>query len=110
MSGPGRSMLDALQERAKELHCLYRVHEICGRVEAPLDEIFREVAAIIPIGWQYPPECFVRISVGRRSTRPRSPSRPRGSRPPRSGSRARSSGASRSTTGSSSRPRTRGRS
>lgn len=64
MSGPGRSMLDALQERAKELHCLYRVHEICGRVEAPLDEIFHEVAAIIPIGWQYPPECFVRISVG----------------------------------------------
>ena len=64
MSGPGRSMLDALQERAKELHCLYRVHEICGRVEAPLDEIFREVVAIIPIGWQHPPDCFVRIIVG----------------------------------------------
>ncbi|HYN43582.1 MAG TPA: hypothetical protein VE129_17525, partial [Thermoanaerobaculia bacterium] len=64
MSGPGRSMLDALQERAKELHCLYRVHEICGRVEAPLGEIFHEVASIIPIGWQHPPDCFVRISVG----------------------------------------------
>ena len=45
MNGPGRTMLDALQERAKELHCLYRVHEICGRTEAPLDEIFREVVA-----------------------------------------------------------------
>ena len=64
MSGPGRSMLEALQERAKELHCLYRVHEICRRVEAPLDEIFHEVAAIIPIGWQHPPDCFVRITVG----------------------------------------------
>src|SRR5512139_2490180 len=64
MSGPGRTMVDALQERAKELHCLYRVHEICGRVEASLDEIFREVAAIIPVGFQYPPECHVRIAVG----------------------------------------------
>jgi hypothetical protein len=64
MSGPGRSMVDALQERAKELHCLYRVHEICGRVEASLDEIFREVVAIIPIGWQHPPDTFVKITVG----------------------------------------------
>ncbi len=64
MSGPGRSMLEGLQERAKELHCLYRVHAICGRVEAPLDEVFREVVAIIPVGWQHPPDCTVRITVG----------------------------------------------
>lgn len=64
MNGPGRTMLDALQERAKELHCLYRVHEICGRTEAPLDEIFREVVAILPVGWEHPAEAVVRAVVG----------------------------------------------
>ncbi|MRR11904.1 GAF domain-containing protein, partial [bacterium] len=64
MSAAGKTMLDALQERAKELHCLYRIHEICGRVEAPLDEVFREAVAIIPIGWEHPAEAFVRLVVG----------------------------------------------
>ena len=64
MTGSGRTMLDALQERAKELHCLYRVHEICRRVEAPLDEIFSEVVAILPIGWEHPPDTAARIVVG----------------------------------------------
>ena len=64
MSGPGKTMLDALQERAKELHCLYRVHEICARVEAPLAEIFHEAIAIIPVGWEHPADTFVRLVVG----------------------------------------------
>ncbi|MBK9372889.1 MAG: nucleotidyltransferase domain-containing protein [Holophagales bacterium] len=64
MSGAGKSMLDALQERAKELHCLYRVHEICGKVESPLDEAFHEVVAIIPVGMEHPAETFVRLAVG----------------------------------------------
>ncbi len=64
MSGAGKSMLDALQERAKELHCLYRIHEICGRIEAPLDEVFREAVSIIPIGWEHPADAYVRLVVG----------------------------------------------
>jgi len=64
MPGSGRTLLDELQERAKELHCLYRVHEICGRVEAPLDEIFNEVVAILPVGWSHPTDTFARIVVG----------------------------------------------
>ncbi len=63
MTGSGRTMLEGLQERAKELHCLYRVHEICGRTGAPLDEIFREVVAILPIGWEHPTDTFVRIAI-----------------------------------------------
>jgi len=64
MTGSGRTMLEALQERAKELHCLYRVHEICGRAEASLDEILSEVVAILPIGWEHPGDTVARIVVG----------------------------------------------
>ena len=64
MNGAGKTMLDALQERAKELHCLYRIHEICGRIEVPLDEVFREAVSIIPIGWEHPADAFVRLVVG----------------------------------------------
>ena len=39
MPGTGRSLIEELQERAKELQCLYRVHAICARTEAPLDEL-----------------------------------------------------------------------
>jgi pyruvate,water dikinase len=57
------SVLDALQERAKELTCLYRVNEICNRQQASLDEIFRDVIDVLPPGWQYPAECQARITA-----------------------------------------------
>ena len=55
---PANTIIDALQERAKELTCLYRVHEICNRPQASLDEIFRDVIEVLPPGWQYPTECL----------------------------------------------------
>jgi len=61
--GPVDTILDALQERAKELTCLYRVNEICNRPQASLDEIFRGVVEVLPPGWQYPAECQARITV-----------------------------------------------
>jgi pyruvate,water dikinase len=66
MSSPGGvvdSVLLALQERAKELTCLYRVNEICNRQQASLDEIFREVIDILPAGWQFPSDCQARITA-----------------------------------------------
>ena len=61
--GPVDTILDALQERAKELTCLYRVNEICNRPQASLDEIFRDVIDVLPPGWQYPAECQARITA-----------------------------------------------
>jgi pyruvate,water dikinase len=57
------SVLDALQERAKELTCLYRVNEICNRQQSSLDEIFRDVIEVLPPGWQYPADCQARITA-----------------------------------------------
>jgi len=50
-------LLGPLQERAKELRCLYRVTEALGRIDAPLDEVFANVLSAIPEGWQYPRVC-----------------------------------------------------
>ena len=50
-------LLDSLQERAKELRCLYRVMDALGKVDVPPDEVFAKVLRAIPDGWQYPGVC-----------------------------------------------------
>ena len=41
------TMLHALQERAKELNCLYRVDELLNQSELPLDQILRGIVEIL---------------------------------------------------------------
>jgi len=55
------TMLHALQERAKELNCLYQVGELLRQSTRPLDEIFRSIIEVLPPGWQYPSDCQARI-------------------------------------------------
>jgi pyruvate, water dikinase len=55
------TILRELQERAKELNCLYRVDELLNRPELPLDMIFRGIVEILPHGWQFPHDCQARI-------------------------------------------------
>ncbi len=62
-------LLDDLQERAKELRCLYRVMDALGKVDAPLDEVFSRVLRAIPDGWQYPGVCRSLLRVGDRMYR-----------------------------------------
>jgi pyruvate,water dikinase len=54
-------ILRELQERAKELNCLYKVDELLNRPDLSLEEIFRAMIAVLPPGWQYPHECQARI-------------------------------------------------
>ncbi len=54
-------LLTALQERAKELGCLYQVEEILSSQDTPLDEICGKLIHVIPPGWQYPEFCQARI-------------------------------------------------
>jgi pyruvate,water dikinase len=56
------SMVHALQERAKELNCLYQVGEILNHTDRPLDEIFRGIVEILPPAWQYPHGCQAQIA------------------------------------------------
>lgn len=61
------AILHELQERAKELNCLYRVDEILARAETPADELLQSVVAAIPPGWQYPGLCEARLLVDGRT-------------------------------------------
>lgn len=52
-----------LQERAKELNCVYRVEELTSDPEAELVDILRDVVAAVPAGWQYSDVCQARITL-----------------------------------------------
>jgi len=55
------TMLHALQERAKELNCLYQVGEFLSQSNRPLEDLFRGIVEVLPPGWQYPHDCQARI-------------------------------------------------
>jgi signal transduction histidine kinase len=51
----------ALQERIKELTCLYRIARVMERPQNPLDDVFRAVVEALPPAWQYPDMASARI-------------------------------------------------
>ncbi len=57
-------IIDTLRERAKELHCLYTVHELLSRADAAVPDTCRGLVEAMPAGWQYPADCFARITLG----------------------------------------------
>ncbi len=66
MSTSERSLDDilrALQERAKELNCLYRVDEVLSRKDVDWSSVLRELVQIMPRGWQYPDQCVARLTL-----------------------------------------------
>ena len=58
---PIKTIIDNLQERAKELNCLYKIEELLSNPETSLESILHEIVDLIPLGWQYTDVCQVRI-------------------------------------------------
>jgi predicted nucleotidyltransferase len=56
-------VMRALQERAKELNCLYRIEETLRADQLPLEDLLQAVVNTLPAGWQYPTHCAARIRV-----------------------------------------------
>ena len=56
-------LLSSLEERAKELACLYRVEEILRDLERPLGEVLELIVRSLPEGWQFPELCQARIQL-----------------------------------------------
>lgn len=50
-----------LNERVKELNCLYEVSKIFQNYDSPLKEVLDKIIKTIPQGWQYPKELGVYI-------------------------------------------------
>jgi len=56
-----RALIDDLNERAKELNCLYKVEELLKDYGKPLREVFETLIQIIPPAWKYTNFCMVKI-------------------------------------------------
>lgn len=56
-------LIESLQERAKELNCLYRIEEILNKPDADIEEVCKGIVDAITPGWQYPDACRVRCSL-----------------------------------------------
>ncbi len=54
IDGMTQKLLKDLQERRKELNCLYRLEKWFHDTESPQETIFAAILQIIPDSWQYP--------------------------------------------------------
>ncbi len=74
MTDPNRSaeqLLEDLQERAKELNCLYKIDEILSGQNAHDEtDVVRQMISVIPAGWKYPDICQATITMGRNTQQP----------------------------------------
>ncbi|MGD8534719.1 MAG: PEP/pyruvate-binding domain-containing protein [Candidatus Aminicenantes bacterium] len=52
-----------LQERAKELNCLYKIEEVMNKPDSDIDEVCQRIIEAIPPGWQYPDICIAEIKL-----------------------------------------------
>jgi pyruvate, water dikinase len=54
-------LLRDLQERRKELNCLYRLEELLHNNDMSIDGMFEAIIQIIPSGWQFPELTQVKV-------------------------------------------------
>jgi len=52
-----------LQERVKELNCLYGISKIVEKFGNSLDKILKGIVDLIPPAWQYPSITCARIAI-----------------------------------------------
>ncbi len=55
--------LDELQERVKELNCIYGISEIVNDTSLSLEEALRKIVELIPPSWQYEDIACARIKI-----------------------------------------------
>ncbi len=60
---PSEHILHSLQERAKELNCLYQVEEILSNPDESLDDVGRRLIDILPAGYQHVEVCRARLTL-----------------------------------------------
>ncbi len=58
---PNEETAIALNERVKELSCLYRINQIFETFSGIPDEVFQQIVELIPPAWQYPEIASARI-------------------------------------------------
>ena len=64
MANPAKSfdkLIDSLEDRVKELNCLYEVEELLRESNLELQDILARIAKLIPPAFQYPEICVSKI-------------------------------------------------
>ncbi len=56
-----KKLIADLNERKKELDCLYEINRILRYTDASFDEVFNNIIREIPLGWQFTKICKVQI-------------------------------------------------
>jgi len=64
-----QALTHALNERVKELSCLYGISKLVTTPGISLDEILQGTAELIPPSWQYPESACARINLEKREFR-----------------------------------------
>ncbi|MBN1633206.1 MAG: PEP/pyruvate-binding domain-containing protein [Ignavibacteria bacterium] len=57
------NLIFSLQERTKELNCLYLVEEVLSDYNEKIDTIYNKIVEILPTGFQYPELCVVKLTI-----------------------------------------------
>jgi len=60
-----RKIRASLDERIKELTCLYGIAQIVAQPGAPIGAMLRKIVALLPPAWQYPGLAVARIRIDR---------------------------------------------
>lgn len=58
-----------LNERVKELNCLYDISSLAQRPDVSLDQLLQSIVDLIPLSWQYPDMTFARILLEQKEYR-----------------------------------------
>ena len=58
-----RQLQCEFKERLKELKCIYKLDEITERPGLTINELYQEVANLLPQGWQYPEIACAKITI-----------------------------------------------
>jgi two-component system, NarL family, sensor histidine kinase UhpB len=64
-----KNLLRALNEREKELNCLYSLSRLLDRTGITLEGIFEGLVNLIPLAWQYPEIACTRIIYGNKEVK-----------------------------------------
>ncbi|MBN1406875.1 MAG: PEP/pyruvate-binding domain-containing protein, partial [Calditrichaceae bacterium] len=54
-------LIDSLEERVKELNCLYEIEEILNQPANNIEDVLAQIARVLPIGFQYTEICRAKI-------------------------------------------------
>lgn len=75
-SDPVSHLAHQLEERVKELNCLFGISDIVERAGGSLERIFEEAVELLPKSWSYVDVACARIVLGEREYRSRSYAEP----------------------------------